>query len=139
MISRGQKLDPYRQSIQPAHEAPESTRGTVVVVFDRGAAAQRALELGDRYARLRGMSLCVLVVGRTRPGIDKLSEQISQLERREELKTHTLYRPEFSHVIAVARGEKPSMLIVPIGWLDVAPERIEETLESLHCPVFIVK
>lgn len=138
MLAGGSIAARYESEQQARQAASRTDRGAVVVVFDRSAAAQRGLELGIRLARLRGTLLSILVVGRTQPGIDKLEQIVLGLDSYHEFSMHALYKPEFREIIAVTRGERPGAFVVPIGALEVSPERIEFIQASLRCPVFIV-
>jgi nucleotide-binding universal stress UspA family protein len=137
MVAAGSNPELYRTGPAGETSASGTSRRQVVAVFDRTAAGGRGLEVANRLARMLGAPLCVLVVGRTRPGIARLTQAVRGLEHGDEVEIHDLYRADFRHVIAVARGERPGSFILPIGWMEADPARIEYAQELLRCTVLI--
>lgn len=120
---------------------PDSAGGAgrnVVAVVDRSPAALRALAFAGRFADAERTSLRVIVVGRTHPGLAKTLERLAAL-RPDIGEPHPLYRPTFRDIVAIARGERPAGLVLPLALVEAEPDHLDTLREMMDCPALIVR
>lgn len=110
----------------------------VVAVCDRSSAGRRAFRFGARLARDQQAHLIVLLIGQTRPGIERLATEIRASMATQAFDIHKLYRPDLSELVTLVRDHKPRALVVSRDWLAAESERLDATQQIPDCLTLIV-
>ena len=104
------------------HQPPPGE--SIVVLIDRSAASGRALQVAQKLAEIRNISLQVVVVAQTTAGLDRLRGQLERTGRVDASNIISLCRPQISDVAAAACAARPATLVLPIPLIAGSSERI---------------
>lgn len=114
-------------------------KAPIAVVFDRSAAAMRALDVGRRLAETEERPLTVILIPPTRQAGEGLREQAEQALGRQAARFCLLVHPETARLLDAVREQGPSMLVVPALEISLVTDTVHALQGRLRCPALLVR
>jgi hypothetical protein len=124
-----------------AADAGPSGRGRapIAVVFDRSAAATRALDVGLRLAATEGRPLTIILTSPTWAAGERLREQAELALGKQPARFHILINAETARLLVAVREQRPSMLVLPAGETSLVTDAVYALQGRLDCPALLVR
>jgi hypothetical protein len=114
-------------------------RAPVTVVFDRSAAAKRALEVGRRLAEAEKRPLSVILTAASSEAGERLRQRADQVLQGRPARFHTLIRPEAAQLLETVRDQRTGMLVVPASETALMTDTVHALQGRLDCAALVVR
>jgi len=114
-------------------------RAPIAVVFDRSAAAKRALDVGLRLAATEGRPLTVILTPPTWEAGEGLREQAELALGRQAARFRMLIHPEIVQLLDAVHEQWPCMLVVPAVETSLLTDTVHALQGHLDCPALLVR
>ncbi len=114
-------------------------RAPIAVVFDRSAAATRALDVGLRLAATEGRPLTIILTSSTWESGERVREQAELALGKQPARFHMLIHSEPARLLVAVREQRPSMLVLPAGETSLVTDTVHALQGRLDCPVLLVR
>jgi len=114
-------------------------RAPIAVLFDRSAAAMRALDVGLRLVTTEQRPLTVILSSPTREGGDRLREQAERALGTQAARFHMLVRAETAQLLETVREQRTGMLVVPALETSLLADTVHALQRHLDCAALLVR
>jgi hypothetical protein len=114
-------------------------RAPIAVVFDRSAAATRALDVGLRLAATQGRPLTIILTSPTWEAGERLRQQAELALGKQPARFHILIHAGPARLLVAVREQRPSMLVLPAGETSLATDTVHALQGRLDCPALLVR
>lgn len=114
-------------------------RAPVVVVFDRSAAARRALEVGRRLAETEKRPLSVILTAASSQGGERLRARAEETLGGQPARFHTLIRPDAAGLLDTVREQHTGMLVMPASESALMTDTVHALQGRLDCAALLVR
>jgi hypothetical protein len=115
------------------------SRAPVAVVFDRSAAAMRALDVGLRLVVAEQRPLTVILFSPTREAGEQLRAQAEAALGQQPARFHMLLRAETALLLETVRAQGAGMLVVPALESSLVTDTVRALQGRLDCTALLVR
>jgi len=133
----------YRGQAMPEKTGPAARTApvgeSIVAVYDRTAAGDRAMQLAHRLAELRHLPVHAVVVADSPELLDRLTDQLQRAGGLDASHIHSLRGPKFGDIVLAMQAWRPAAAILPLALVEGSSERIHDLEKAIDQPILIVK